>query len=206
MSILDRHKRSWDKLGELDPLWVVLTDPKGKFGKWDVDEFFTTGQKDMAVVLATAEELGYPKQRETALDFGCGVGRLTRGMAKYFKHCHGIDISESMIAKAKELNQAFPNCQFSVNYADHLGMFPDNQFDFICSNIVLQHLPTRTMIKSYIAEFCPGFASEWPAGVSSSVADFLPPSPSVAAPTLHIPSWAGFPRRIPLHQTGVGAD
>lgn len=153
MSILDRHKRSWDKLGEMDPLWVVLTDPKGKFGKWDVDEFFTTGQKDIAVVLATAEELGYPKQRETALDFGCGVGRLTRGMAKYFKHCHGIDISESMIAKAKELNQAFPNCQFSVNYADHLGMFPDNQFDFIYSNIVLQHLPTRTMIKSYIAEF-----------------------------------------------------
>jgi len=154
MSILDRHKRSWDKLGEMDPLWMVLTDPKGKFGKWDVDEFFATGERHMATVLATAERLGYPKRRETALDFGCGVGRLTRGMAKYFTHCHGIDISESMIAKAKELNQAFPNCQFSVNYADHLRMFPDNQFDFIYTTIVLQHLPTQKMIKSYIAEFC----------------------------------------------------
>jgi ubiquinone/menaquinone biosynthesis C-methylase UbiE len=154
MSILDRHKRSWDKLGEMDPLWVVLTDPKGKFGKWDVDEFFATGQKDMATVMATAEKLGYPRRRDTALDFGCGVGRLTRGMAKYFTHCHGIDISESMIAKAKELNQAFPNCQFSVNFADHLRMFPDNQFDFIYTTIVLQHLPTQAMIRSYIAEFC----------------------------------------------------
>jgi ubiquinone/menaquinone biosynthesis C-methylase UbiE len=154
MSLLGRHKRTWDKLGEMDPLWFILSEPEGKFGKWDVEEFFTSGQGEMAVVLAKAEELGYPKQRETALDFGCGVGRLTRGMAKYFKHSHGIDISKSMIAKAKELNLAFPNCQFSVNFADHLGMFPDNQFDFIYSNIVLQHLPTRTMIKSYVAEFC----------------------------------------------------
>jgi ubiquinone/menaquinone biosynthesis C-methylase UbiE len=138
----------------MDPLWVVLTDPKGKFGKWDVDEFFATGEEHMATVLATAEGLGYPRRRETALDFGCGVGRLTRGMAKYFTHCHGIDISESMIAKAKELNQAFPNCQFSVNFADHLHAFPDNQFDFIYTTIVLQHLPTQKMIKSYIAEFC----------------------------------------------------
>ena len=154
MAILDRHKRSWDKLGEMDPLWVVLTDPKGKFGKWDVNEFFATGEKQMAAVMATAEGFGYPKRRETALDFGCGVGRLTRGMARYFTHCHGVDISSSMIAKAKELNQAFPNCQFSVNYADHLRMFPDNQFDFIYTDIVLQHLPTQMMIKSYIAEFC----------------------------------------------------
>jgi ubiquinone/menaquinone biosynthesis C-methylase UbiE len=154
MSILDRHKQSWDKLGELDPLWVVLTDPKGKFGKWDVDEFFATGEKDIAAAMTTAKGLEYPKRWETALDFGCGVGRLTRAMSKYFKQCHGVDISESMIAKAKELNQAFPNCQFSVNYADHLRMFPDNQFDFVFTTIVLQHLPTQTMIKSYIAEFC----------------------------------------------------
>ena len=46
MAILDRHKRTWDKLGEmLDPLWVVLTDPNGKFGKWDVDKFFATPAK-----------------------------------------------------------------------------------------------------------------------------------------------------------------
>jgi len=136
----------------MDPQWAILTDPKGKFGKWDLDEFFATGENQMANVLAMAEGLGYPKQRETALDFGCGVGRLTRGMAKYFTHCHGIDISESMIAKAKELNQAFPNCQFTVNFADHLRVFPDSQFDLIYTAIVLQHLPTRVMIKSYIAD------------------------------------------------------
>jgi ubiquinone/menaquinone biosynthesis C-methylase UbiE len=138
----------------MDPLWAVLTDPKGRYGKWDVNEFFSTGEKAVAAVLATAEEFGLPKRREMALDFGCGVGRLTRGMARYFTHCHGIDISESMIAKAKELNHAFPNCQFSVNFADHLRVFPDNQFDFVNSFIVLQHLPTQRMIRSYIEEFC----------------------------------------------------
>src|ERR1700693_385342 len=152
-SSLKRHKQAWDTLGEMDPFWAVLTDPKGKFGGWDVDAFFGTGEKQIAQVMSEATRLGCPAHRDSALDFGCGVGRLTRALGKHFRQAVGIDISESMIGKARELNKAFPNCEFRVNASNKLEMFPDDHFDMIYTAIVLQHLPKRSMILAYIAEF-----------------------------------------------------
>ena len=39
MNINDSH-RNWTELGKDDPLWVVLTDPDKKGGKWTEEEFF----------------------------------------------------------------------------------------------------------------------------------------------------------------------
>jgi ubiquinone/menaquinone biosynthesis C-methylase UbiE len=97
--------------------------------------------------MGSAARLGYPSGREAALDFGCGVGRLTRALAKDFRRCYGVDISESMIAKARELNQSLPGCEFVLNTQGDLALFPDNHFDMIYTCRVLQHLPSRATIK-----------------------------------------------------------
>jgi len=88
-----------------------------------------------------------------ALDFGCGVGRLTRALAKNVDVCYGIDISEKMIDLAKNYNRDIQNCKFFVNHDAKLSMFPDNKFDLIFSHIVLQHISDPKLIKSYIQEF-----------------------------------------------------
>lgn len=150
---LQHHKANWDRLGGLDPLWAILADPSKQHGKWDVDEFFATGEAHIAQFLTKARALGYPQRWDRALDFGCGVGRLTRALRKHFHECQGVDISDSMIAKARELNAAFGNCRFNVNDAEDLRMFPDAHFDLIVTWLVLQHVPDQTVIKSYIAEF-----------------------------------------------------
>jgi ubiquinone/menaquinone biosynthesis C-methylase UbiE len=123
-----------------------------KHGRWDQDEFFSTGDQDVAGLMIEIERLGYPVCRETALDFGCGVGRLTRALAKHFQQCCGVDISESMISKAQELNSHLPQCKFIVNNEDHLRVFPDESFDLIYTKYVLQHLPNKRLIKGYISE------------------------------------------------------
>jgi len=152
MSIKDL-KRDWEDLAELDPYWSILSVQDRKFGNWDVDEFFITGQQDIDRILNQASKLGHPLKHESALDFGCGVGRLTRALAKKFKHCYGVDISENMIKKAIKLNSSFHNCKFITNDKEDLKIFQDNFFDLIYSNIVLQHMPTSNMIKLYISEF-----------------------------------------------------
>jgi ubiquinone/menaquinone biosynthesis C-methylase UbiE len=58
-----------------------------------------------------------------------------------------------MIARAREFNADLPNCAFVVNNAPNLRLFLAEQFDLIYSSITLQHLPTPTMIESYLAEF-----------------------------------------------------
>ena len=47
-------------------------------------------------------------RRDRALDFGCGVGRLTRALGTRFESALGVDISAGMIEQARRLNEAFP--------------------------------------------------------------------------------------------------
>jgi ubiquinone/menaquinone biosynthesis C-methylase UbiE len=152
MSLL-RHKQDWDELGKMDPFWAILSDPSKKYGQWDPEAFFRTGEEEVRKVLERADRLGYPREKRRLLDFGCGVGRLTRAFLTSFQECYGVDISESMIRKAKELNREFPNCHFILNVESHLGLFPDAYFDMIYTNIVLQHLSDNSTVKAYLAEF-----------------------------------------------------
>ncbi len=87
------------------------------------------------------------------MDFGCGVGRMTRAFARHFKECIGVDISEQMIANAKELNALIPQCHFIVNRFEDLRIFPENYFDMVYSGFVLQHIPRVQLIRSLISEF-----------------------------------------------------
>ena len=147
------HRQDWEDLARVDACWAILSDPNRRFGAWDIDEFFRTGQAEFEEVMRTAARLRFPVERDRALDFGCGVGRVTRAIAAYFAKCDGVDISDTMIAKAKELNTAASSCTFRLLERRDLNIFPDNHFDLIYSNIVLQHLPSRSLIEHKIAEF-----------------------------------------------------
>lgn len=148
---LSRSKKHWEDMGALDPCWAILTEPGTKHGKWDVERFFETGRSEISGLAATSEKLGLPRQHDWALDFGCGVGRLTRALAQDFEHVVGIDISQSMLRQAVVLNRD-SNCQFLLNDSETLP-FPAAQFDLIYTALVLQHVPSQESIRRYIAEF-----------------------------------------------------
>lgn len=149
---LERHQQDWERLAEADALWAVLTAPGRKGGRWDVDQFFATGEAEIAHVIAAAESLGRPARRERALDFGCGVGRLTRALGTRFAESVGIDISAGMVEQARRLNAAFPACEFRVNAASDLGQLETGSFDFVYSSIALQHVPTVGEVERYVTE------------------------------------------------------
>ena len=150
---LSKHKRDWDDLGRVDPLWAILTSPEQRHGKWNVGEFFARGVAEIAHVMEHAGQLGLPRHRHVALDFGCGVGRLTRPLSQHFDRCVGVDISETMISQAREWHRDWPTCHFALNTTGDLRAFEEGSFDLVYSNIVLQHLPSVGLIESYIKEF-----------------------------------------------------
>jgi tRNA/tmRNA/rRNA uracil-C5-methylase (TrmA/RlmC/RlmD family) len=100
MSKLRQLRDQWDRLGRSDPFWAVLTDPDKRNRKWTADEFFETGTNEVATVLAHARTLGLRIRFRRALDFGCGVGRITQALANHFERCDGVDISPSMLETA----------------------------------------------------------------------------------------------------------
>jgi len=149
---LKEVQKNWDKFGKTDPLWSILTDPAKKGNKWNVDEFFKTGIDEISGVMDYLKTLNIIFYTKKALDFGCGVGRLTQALAFYFDEVYGIDIAPSMIELAKKFNKYSDRCFYYVNNNNDIRQFDDNSFDFIYSYIVLQHIEPK-YIKEYIKEF-----------------------------------------------------
>ena len=143
--------QSWELLGKTDPLWAVLSKKEFKGGKWDVDEFFRTGGEEVKGVIEYVGRFNVPFARERALDFGCGVGRLTQALASYFREVYGVDCAASMIHEAERYNRHGQRCRYLLNTLDDLSIFPDNHFDFVYSAITLQHIEPY-YAKRYIAE------------------------------------------------------
>src|SRR4051812_46865197 len=87
-----------------------------------------------------------------ALDFGCGVGRLTQALARHFTHVTGIDISEQMLDLARQYNRHGERVEYALNTRPDLSQWPDHTFDFVYSIITLQHMEP-VYARRYIAEF-----------------------------------------------------
>ena len=93
---VDDLEQNWDDLGRRDPMWAILTSPNKRKNRWDEDEFFATGVEVVAEVMAGLDGLGIVVSRRRALDFGCGVGRLTQALRGRVRRggrcrCRGVD-------------------------------------------------------------------------------------------------------------------
>jgi SAM-dependent methyltransferase len=150
---LDRQRRDWEELAEFNPEWAVLSEPEARFGGWEMDEFFRRGSEQIERTMSAAADLGLPQHRGSVLDFGCGVGRLSRELSGRFDRYVGVDISAGMVERARTLNREFANSTYLVNDRPDLSRFEDGKFDAVVSFIVLQHIPDRDLIRRYLAEF-----------------------------------------------------
>jgi SAM-dependent methyltransferase len=102
---LDELRRHWNGLGQEDPLFSILTVPGKDGGRWNAEEFFGTGRQQVDHVFQQLETLGVKVQHGSALDFGCGVGRLAQALVDRFDVVHGVDIAPSMISLAERYNR-----------------------------------------------------------------------------------------------------
>jgi SAM-dependent methyltransferase len=76
---------------------------------------------------------------KTGLDFGCGKGRNVTNMKSLanFTRVDGIDISENNIQYCKETQT---DSNFYKNNGKDLSPLKDEEYDFVMSTIVFQHL------------------------------------------------------------------
>lgn len=148
---LEETRRNWDQCRE-DPLWAILGFPDRKNNRWKVDEFFETGRQEVDDLMCRLSDLHIEVARNRSLDFGCGVGRLTQALCRFFDRIDGIDIAESMIQRADEFNRFRDRCMYRLNTAGDLRLLGDATFDLVDTRAVLQHMEPRYSLK-YIGEF-----------------------------------------------------
>lgn len=147
---INQYAKEWENNAEADAFWVILTDSKYYGRKWNVDEFFATGDEEIGRVFNFMKERGIDVSSwGSFLDFGCGVGRNSKALRKRFDGGFGLDISDKMIELAQKYVQGV---KFIVNKSDCLDQFANDSIDFIYSHIVLQHIPNEFK-KKYMNDF-----------------------------------------------------
>ncbi len=154
MSHLDELEWNWDGFAEKDPFWAILAEDGLNKNRWSSEQFFQTGidEIDSLIKYIDSLHLNGKFSMGTALDFGCGVGRLTQPLAEHFKEVCGIDISLNFIELANKFNKCPEKCHYYLNKRNDLTIFKNDTFDLIYSNIVLQHMKPAYS-KRYITEF-----------------------------------------------------
>jgi ubiquinone/menaquinone biosynthesis C-methylase UbiE len=150
---LDQLSREWNDLAELDPMWAILSNRDKKHARWDLDDFLATGRIEIEEALEAIQATGCPLGTQLALDFGCGLGRLTVALRQHFDKVVGLDVSPSMIESAQRIHQGIDGLDFVANVRGDLAVLADDSFDFVYSSKVLQHVPGPELAKTYIAEF-----------------------------------------------------
>ena len=94
-------KSFWNRAADDNPYWYVSS-----YGPYDADrspeKFWASGR---AIWNDIKRVTGYaPRTGDTVVEIGCGVGRLTRAIAPEVGRVIALDISERMLAIARQAN------------------------------------------------------------------------------------------------------
>lgn len=175
-------RRHWEKFARTDPMWAVLAHEDKTGNRWKPADFFATGRTTIDAEIARVRAC-YPElQRGRALDFGCGIGRLSQALAVHFDEVTGIDISAGMIALAQQYNSAGPRVTYLHNHQPDLTLLGETRFDFVYSLITLQHI-APDYAQRYIGEFVRVLAPGGAVFFQIPAASRVPPRPAPSGPT-----------------------
>lgn len=176
-------RKTWEAFARIDPEWSILLTEGPRRGRWETEDFLATGEAEIGAAFALLDALGITVARGSALDFGCGVGRLTKALASRFEWVVGVDIAQGMIDRARSLWSGCGGISFMLQDVPGLKQIHDASFDFVYSSLVLQHNPPTDAL-GYVSEF---FRVTKPGG---AVVFQLPSQP--------LRPWREWAKRIPM--------
>jgi SAM-dependent methyltransferase len=149
----ETYIHDWEKLAAIDAEFAVLSDGAKRFGAWSREEFYQSGDDEISEFFDDLKRFGIPTQFHSALDFGCGLGRLSRALHKHIPRVVGVDVSPTMVARSTEAFAAMDGLKFQLNQSGRLETFADASFDLVFSLITLQHIPKLEWVQTFLAEF-----------------------------------------------------
>lgn len=138
MSAGEEH---WERFARQDPEFYIAAQRS----TWTDEAFYANG----AEILSQYKDWIAPLAHRRAVEIGSGLGRITVHLAKRFDDVSASDISGEMIRQAQQ--RALPdNITWTVTNARLPAV--DSSTDLVFSYNVMQHIPARSEIASYLRE------------------------------------------------------
>ena len=129
-------RATWDQLAEADT-GLYVGDPAR--GRAELDGLFGR--------LGAADRRG-----GVCVEVGCGPGRMTQAVAERFDRVVAVDVSPAMVERARAAVTA-ANVEIFAVPGDRLAGIADGSADVVVCYLVLQHLPSRSVVLAYLREF-----------------------------------------------------
>jgi cyclopropane fatty-acyl-phospholipid synthase-like methyltransferase len=136
------HRRA---LGEAEPWWSCLPDDRFRAAQIDaaaLDAFWQGGKEEAEQCETTLRRHNMvPGAFRTCVEFGCGVGRLTRALAGRFPRVIATDISSSHLETARRaLDEAGLSAVNTVLLSSNAAFEALPRFEALVSVQALQYL------------------------------------------------------------------
>ena len=134
----------WEKLGETDPYWAVISQDVNRRAVLTEDarrRFYESGEAYVDRLWRVCRrEFGEDFAPVSALDFGCGLGRVAIPLARRCRSVVAVDVAASMLREAGTAveEQRLDNLEL-LQSDDSLSVI-DGSFDFVHSFLVFQHV------------------------------------------------------------------
>jgi SAM-dependent methyltransferase len=157
----------WQRLGQTDPFWAIVTQDQYRAAHFDDAaraRFYQSGVGDIDWIHnGLKDAFNVPDRFASALDFGCGAGRLLLAMSDRCSHVAGVDVAQSMRALCEaalkdRLHTSLPSSA-SVHETIAQAHAHCGPFQWVNSYIVLQHIPPvrgLVLIEQLLAALAPG--------------------------------------------------
>lgn len=134
----------WERFGRTDAYFGVFTSPdfRGELDEIRRERFFGSGRAEVGRALAWVRAAHPDWAGTTALDYGCGVGRLSLPLAAEFERVLSVDVSPSMLELTRANASAAGLENLECHPAHALAALA-GRYDLALSRIVFQHIPRR---------------------------------------------------------------
>jgi SAM-dependent methyltransferase len=138
----------WDRAAAENPLYFV--DNSLDYRHPDAERFWQHGESELDTLLgAVGATLG---PGDDVVEIGCGVGRLTRVLARRAATVRALDVSPRMLELAREHGAGLEGVEWLLGDGVSLEVIGDASADAVVSHVVFQHIPDPAVTLGYVRE------------------------------------------------------
>jgi SAM-dependent methyltransferase len=138
----------WDRAADENAMFFV--DNSLDYRRPDGERFWRDGETQLDALLGAVGVALEPG--DDVVEIGCGVGRLTRVLARRAATVRALDVSPRMLELAREHGAGLDNVEWLLGDGTSLAGIADAGADAVVSHVVFQHIPDPAVTLGYVRE------------------------------------------------------
>ena len=129
---------------------MYFVDNKLSYQQSDPDVFWARGEEELDMLLGAVGARIEPS--DDIVEIGCGVGRLTRVLARRGGGVRALDVSPRMLELARDHSRGLDGVEWVLGDGVSLAGVDDSSADVCISHVVFQHIPQPAVTLGYVRE------------------------------------------------------